>query len=385
MGRELRRVPLDFDHPVGEVWPGFLNPHYKHCHDCADCEGSGYSPEARRFKAEWYGSLYDTGFDPASTGSAPFPPEHPKIVAMARRNTGLPRGGQAMGLPETSALRREAVRLAEHFNASWSHHLAQADVDALVAAGRLTDFTHRPRTEAQAAALAATGRYWMEESNGYAPTAAEVNEWSIGGMGHDGINSGVCIDARCKREGVPVECATCGGKGSRWDSEEAEATAEAWEREEPPPGDAYQIWETVSEGSPVSPAFATAEELAEWMVANDDSITRDTTREQWLAFINGPGWAPSLIGEAGKGLRSGVAALSGRMTPADLTARGHELYGRCWQTDLAEALGVDSRTVRRWIDGSRGIPDDLEDRLAELAAAKRRALAKIEKKSRRRA
>lgn len=26
MGRELKRVPMDFDHPIDEIWPGYLPP-----------------------------------------------------------------------------------------------------------------------------------------------------------------------------------------------------------------------------------------------------------------------------------------------------------------------------------------------------------------------
>lgn len=76
---------------------------------------------------------------------------------------------------------------------------------------------------------------------------------------------------------------------------------------DPLPGDCYQLWETVSEGSPVSPVFATPEELADWMVApgNDTSITRGTTREQWLAMICGSGYAPSLVFDE-KGIRAGT-------------------------------------------------------------------------------
>lgn len=33
---------------------------------------------------------------------------------------------------------------------------------------------------------------------------------------------------------------------------------------EPPKGEGYQLWETTSEGSPISPVFASAEELAAW-------------------------------------------------------------------------------------------------------------------------
>lgn len=32
----------------------------------------------------------------------------------------------------------------------------------------------------------------------------------------------------------------------------------------PPVGEGYQLWETTSEGSPVSPVFATLDELCEW-------------------------------------------------------------------------------------------------------------------------
>lgn len=35
----------------------------------------------------------------------------------------------------------------------------------------------------------------------------------------------------------------------------------------------------------------------------------------------------------------------------DLHIIGRALYGRAWQRDLAEALGVSERTVRRWVAG----------------------------------
>lgn len=34
MGRELKRVPMDFDWPIGKVWHGYLNPHYRKCPRC---------------------------------------------------------------------------------------------------------------------------------------------------------------------------------------------------------------------------------------------------------------------------------------------------------------------------------------------------------------
>jgi hypothetical protein len=62
----------------------------------------------------------------------------------------------------------------------------------------------------------------------------------------------------------------------------------------------------VIDGGPVSPVFASPEELARWMVKNDRSITRDTTYEGWLQFILGPGWALTAISQ-GATVTSGTA------------------------------------------------------------------------------
>ena len=89
----------------------------------------------------------------------------------------------------------------------------------------------------------------------------------------------------------------------------------------------YQVWETVSEGTPVTPPFATKEELIEYLVANGDfwdqkrrkqksegrtvAMNCDPwTRKQAELFVNGPGWAPSfVIGSNGIPI-DGVEALS---------------------------------------------------------------------------
>jgi hypothetical protein len=39
MGREIKRVLLDFDWPLKQVWSGYINPHYR---DCPQCK-AGYS------------------------------------------------------------------------------------------------------------------------------------------------------------------------------------------------------------------------------------------------------------------------------------------------------------------------------------------------------
>lgn len=122
------------------------------------------------------------------------------------------------------------------------------------------------------------------------------------------------------------------GERPNWISEEF-SKMEFWEYDGPPPNREchrpwqdseatwFQVWETVSEGTPVTPPFATKEELIEYLVANGDFWDQkrreegrhDINCEPWPRqaaerFVNGPGWAPSLVMDA-KGVRSGVESL----------------------------------------------------------------------------
>jgi hypothetical protein len=71
------------------------------------------------------------------------------------------------------------------------------------------------------------------------------------------------------------------------------------------------MYETTSEGTPISPAFATPEELAHWLDDNDASSFAGMTAsyEAWLATIK-RGSAPSAIFTPQIGMISGVEALS---------------------------------------------------------------------------
>jgi hypothetical protein len=96
----------------------------------------------------------------------------------------------------------------------------------------------------------------------------------------------------------------------------------------------FQLYETVSEGTPVTPAFATREELVEYLVANGDywdqkrraegcSIMRCTPwpRAEAESFVFGAGWAPSMIVSDGRVMTGteGMAALRhNTCSPTDL-------------------------------------------------------------------
>ena len=55
------------------------------------------------------------------------------------------------------------------------------------------------------------------------------------------------------------------------------------------------------------------------------------------------------------------------MTPADLRVIGRLLYGRRWETPLAQAIGLHPRTVTRWERGDTAMPEDLPERLHHAA------------------
>ncbi len=288
MSCEVRRVPLDFDAPLKEVWPGFLMPERLSENSCPDCK-NGYSPRAQYLFDLWYGHV---PFAPAS----PLQTDNPAVRAFAERNVS--RSPEYYGVGEP-AIRAEARRLTFLWNGMWCHHLRQEDVDALVAAGRLMDFTHKWSQETR----------WQKIEPPVVPTAEQVNQWSLRGMGHDSINASVVVTARCEREGVSETCATCEGHASIEAYPGQRAEAEAWEPTEPPAGEGWQLWETTSEGSPASPVFPTAELLAQWMSCNPSGFAGAVpSLESARAFVEA-GWAPSMISVGGRAPVDGVSAM----------------------------------------------------------------------------
>ena len=67
----------------------------------------------------------------------------------------------------------------------------------------------------------------------------------------------------------------------------------------------YQWYEDVSEGTPMSPPFATEAELVDYIVEHGDPVYGAITRQQAERFVRDK-WAPSFIGIPGKGLIGGM-------------------------------------------------------------------------------
>lgn len=67
------------------------------------------------------------------------------------------------------------------------------------------------------------------------------------------------------------------------------------------------------------------------------------------------------------------------MTPNQtLIAAGEALFGSRWQTDLSAALGVNDRTVRRWVAHSEVPRPSVLEEIRILVEQRRRRLVEIE-------
>lgn len=111
------------------------------------------------------------------------------------------------------------------------------------------------------------------------------------------------------------------GEGDKWIPRDADETATYadWDGDKPqvehymPEWTAeqathFQMYENVTEGTPISPVFETPEELARWLADNgaNAGAGMTATYEAWLRVCNG-GYAPSMVFVGGQ-LLSGVEA-----------------------------------------------------------------------------
>lgn len=232
--RTLKRVPMDFDAPLNEVWKGYVNP-YPGPLRCKRCDATGYNRATRKIADDFYDF--------------------------------------------------------NGYGTKWCSNITQDEVQALIDRGRLWDFVRVPINDEQREVVNKKGGYWLPYNNGYTPTAEEVNKWNKNGMGHDAINRGILIETRAKRLGIYGLCPTCNGYGEiPYPDGIVRKAYDEWESYEPPDGKGYQLWETTSEGSPVSPVFSSAEELANWC---EDNATvfggSKTTKDRWLKMFSEQG------------------------------------------------------------------------------------------------
>lgn len=249
MGREIKRVPLDFDWPIDKVWEGFLSPDTYDENPCPTCYQVNYLGER----------ISGTGSTPAA-----------KWLEAALYLVGM---------------MADDIR-AQSF-AGTKHQFTQHGDD-------------RSKLHPYLADLQRINVYEKRRPS------ADILELVNGLIGRNTVSFGTgtdfaykALDALKAAAGVDEKwgwCPTCDGHGSIEKYEGQRAEAEAWQPIEPPVGDGWQVWETVSEGSPISPVFASREDLIEWLMspAYTWGASQPLTRAQAEGFVDSA-WAPSGI------------------------------------------------------------------------------------------
>lgn len=243
MGREVRRVPLDFNWPIDKVWKGFVNPYYRPC-PSPDCRNGQTIARARLEDIVRLISI--SAHDAGCVGRS-----HPYFYA----GTFISSRGDVPGkdlLELTKGIEKAGQKIGAHT------------------------------------------LEWTIEKTLMTMAGLDPDTWGM--------------------------CPICHGENI---DPALQEQYEKWECQDPPSGEGWQMWETVSEGSPISPVFATPEKLAQWLADTGASTFGSMTApyDVWLKMIVGSGWAPSAVALPGVGLVSGVYAAT--ITDDDKPAQAH--------------------------------------------------------------
>lgn len=257
MGRELKRIALDFNWPLNKVWKGYINPHFRACPESQKTCFNGCTAGE-----QWLESilrLLVTAADDALDGGrrkergGVWP--HPYLVEMPTVPTyDIPRE-----LSREEVLREMLRRRRDP--ASFVLPLTKDLVDLV---GGFED-----RGPSPFGFLGGSATYRMREALLKA-AKLDPETWGI--------------------------CPVCKGKNM---DPAIKEQYDAWKGYEPTEGPDWQLWETVSEGSPISPVFPTRETFVEYLVSTG------TTRSASEAFANS-GWTPSAVNVPDKGFVSGI-------------------------------------------------------------------------------
>lgn len=152
---------------------------------------------------------------------------------------------------------------------AWCDKIGQAEVDHLVEKGRL--------------------KVWRDGAwHKDARTADDVNaEQHQGGFrSHDCVNRSLLVTFRCERLGIETECPRCAGHGDIATAAEREE-AGAWVGTGPPEGEGFQLWETTSEGSPVSPVFDSLDALCAYAAEHCTTFASEqVSAEDWRRMLD---------------------------------------------------------------------------------------------------
>lgn len=283
MGREVRRVPLDFDWPLDKVWKGYVMDDELKPDLCPECKGDG-----RTVFGEWIGGFTYVMAMLASD-------VHERIGRQSNLHPWLAEFGRAAGHWEylvdgewrhVAELQSEGHE-SEFFRAHQGRWVVDRPGDDAL------DFFHGIMRKHYELRYAQDDEYAKYYSPDTLPSREEIGgSFGLSSRGTGTVNiQAALLHVLEDAAEVSFDCPICWGNGSLDKYEGQEADRDAWEKTEPPEGEGYQLWETVTEGSPISPVFETPEELARYMVGMDEwGTTKDY--QTALNFV-GVGWAPT--------------------------------------------------------------------------------------------
>lgn len=216
----VERVPLDFDWPLDEIWKGYVNPHYV---PCDTCDGDGDTVAAHWLSSVSYILAMLGEWAADERGAHPWLNEFPLAPHRIRKDLRAlyPRmRGGPMPPPDAYETQRPG----------------QDMVDLLT--GLVRDAKY-PRRDS----LFTRERHYVYKA--ILKAAGMPTKW------------GVCPD--CKGSGVEAD---------------HYKDYKRWRSKKPPRGRGWQVWENVSEGAPITPVFATADDLVDYL------CTKGTTWDQ---------------------------------------------------------------------------------------------------------
>lgn len=234
MSREVRRVPLDFDAPLNQVWHGYVMPDSLKGEKCPDC--SGGQTWAGWWLQRFCQRLGMLASDVREQGRGrPLHPwlENDPYPAMTDWEYEYGPDGRPSRLIREPQVMRPS-----------------RDILALIAG--LTD-----QTEAEVASPFGQQDHVIFRK---IVEAAGLDTW--GG------------------------CGTCQGHGSLETYEGQRADADAWKPTPPPAGEGWQLWSTAGDPMPVSPVFAGEHDFAVWMSTVYKPVGGPLSYEQARRFIS---------------------------------------------------------------------------------------------------
>lgn len=257
MGRQLKRVPLDFEWPLTQLWKGYINPFGGPCpEEGKTCFGGSTAA------GKWLEALVRL-FVLTAEEAANAP--HAAVLASRGRTYPHPYLEEWRNAPRTEIPSEVHKKVWKDHPTDTAMRMRAVHMYTIQNPPKLLPLT--PELLDLVTGLAGKPLSGMGFDSG---AAYHVQQTLLKAAGLDGVKWGVCQ--------------VCEGNAD--DPSQREA-ADNWEKEEPPTGEGYQLWETTSEGSPTSPVFDTLEKLCAWCENNATTFgSFKTSKEEWMKMLD---------------------------------------------------------------------------------------------------